>query len=293
MNLNLLKNIEGLELLGVRGLVGFRTWKTVRNGYLYSTAIAYGWEDSELYADTKPTFFNQNGFYFYGFDKLNNACSPLDYAAGIVEARGDIVEHEDGIMRAEWMKILKLFIHGEFTNDYWIKLNYNIYKVPIVLTDSIEQSLKHWVETKGKVYIERNKTLLGQSPCKTLEEADIKVETWKEQPEHGNDEIVFPVNHNFAGRASAMAEIGIPESLKLQYQESQMKQRISNKVKKHLKYRILIITLAFLASLCWWGLVEVNAGIRIATESQITGLVIGGVFTTVSFILTLVSGAFE
>jgi len=102
----------------IRGLVALRTWDYTSQGKLKSTAMSYFWKDVNI-SNKIPTDTNMNGLYTikldeeglmtrantYSFYHASNVC-------GLIELRGIIKEHSDSVLRAEWAKIICIFLNA-------------------------------------------------------------------------------------------------------------------------------------------------------------------------------------
>jgi len=97
----------------VHGMLGFRFWAlkgTHISPVLNSTGMSYQWNQPIA---TQPAPLNhENGLHAFKLDKafLNTSAWRDMPAFGLVELRGEIIEHQEGIVRAEWARILCLFI---------------------------------------------------------------------------------------------------------------------------------------------------------------------------------------
>jgi len=100
-------------LAGVEGVVAFRTWN-VTDGKLGSMATRSVWS-SQMIADRIPTASNTSGLYCVKLDPLGLMTTVSYYlgeVCGLVELRGKVLEHADGVMRAEWARIICVFIQA-------------------------------------------------------------------------------------------------------------------------------------------------------------------------------------
>lgn len=103
----------------VPGLVAFRVWKLGADYSLLSTVIGYTWKAINI-SDIIPSEGNQHGFYCVRLTALNTLAgmrgyfhSGLKQVSGFIELRGKVIEHTDGILRAEWARILCLFVTSD------------------------------------------------------------------------------------------------------------------------------------------------------------------------------------
>jgi len=108
-------DIPVLWLSGVEGMVAFRTWDVSESEdglFLRSTSMGSVWE-SQMIADKIPTAQNSSGLYCVKLDPLGlmtKASYYLDGVCGLVELRGKVLEHTDSVVRAEWARIICVFI---------------------------------------------------------------------------------------------------------------------------------------------------------------------------------------
>ena len=110
--LNLQEFLEKL-IPQVKGRIGIRSWG-INKGKLQSTSRDIIWSKIMI-ADEIPSKNNDNGLYAYSTDNFINEQNNI---IGLVELRGKILEHEDGVLRGEWARILCIFCLKE--SDYRI-----------------------------------------------------------------------------------------------------------------------------------------------------------------------------
>ena len=124
--------IPDIDFSDVEGLVAFRTWD-VRDDKLGSTAMRSVW-NSQMIADRIPTPNNNNGLYCVKLDPLGlmtRASYYLGEVCGLLELRGKVLEHTDGVVRAEWARIMCVFIQAnENTENNYQGLCYSYPTVP-------------------------------------------------------------------------------------------------------------------------------------------------------------------
>ena len=108
-------SLPDIDTSGVLGIVAYRRWDfKVGVGRLFSMGRDYSW-DEVVFADLVPTEDNTNGIYGYELSPTGLfGLGPLylkDWrATGLIEMRGRVVVHNDGVLRAEWAKILCIFL---------------------------------------------------------------------------------------------------------------------------------------------------------------------------------------
>ena len=102
-----------LNLNGVEGLLARRAWN-YGGERLLSTGVQHVWNIVNI-SDEVPTEHNGKGFHAVLMSPHNSyAISPYtrfyDTLSGIVEMRGTIIRHTDGVVRAEWARILNILV---------------------------------------------------------------------------------------------------------------------------------------------------------------------------------------
>lgn len=110
--------LPNVDMSRVSGMVAFRVWHCDAVG-LASTAMRYHWKELN-FADKVPTSHNQSGFYCIKLTGLGVLTTGADYfdtgrqdVSGFIELRGKVLEHSDGILRAEVAKLICLFVTSE------------------------------------------------------------------------------------------------------------------------------------------------------------------------------------
>jgi len=95
-------------------LVSFRQWNIQSDGYLHGIGMGSGYAWKEVnFADREPTQRNDHGLYSVRLDPqglITNAGHYFGEYCGLLELRGTIVEHDDGVLRAEWARILCIWV---------------------------------------------------------------------------------------------------------------------------------------------------------------------------------------
>jgi len=136
-NKPVLVGLPDIEFSGVRGIVAYKTWYF--DGRLRSTAVRYHWKELN-FADRVPTETNQNGFYCIKLSSLGIMTKGSDYyntygggnVSGFVELLGSVVEHTDGVLRAEIAKLICLFVTSDNSNiAYTIRCLCENYVTPV------------------------------------------------------------------------------------------------------------------------------------------------------------------
>lgn len=108
---------EGLVLppISRSDFVAFRSWDVSEGGRLHGVGVGSGYEWCEVnISDIVPTEWNQSGLHAYRVDPeclivggvgghIGSKC------CGLVALGGDVVEHADGVFRAEYARLLCLW----------------------------------------------------------------------------------------------------------------------------------------------------------------------------------------
>jgi len=111
--------IVGLpDIPRVHGMMAFRVWNYDNSG-LRSTAMNYHWREVN-FAGRVPERHNQYGFYCIKLTGLGVLTTGAQYfgtgrrsVSGFVELLGKVIEHTDGVLRAEVAKLVCLFVTSE------------------------------------------------------------------------------------------------------------------------------------------------------------------------------------
>ena len=95
-------------------VVSFREWNITSSGHLHGTGMGsgYGWKEVN-FADQVPSGRNDNGLYSVRLDPnglLTQAGSYVGDYCGLLELRGTVLEHEDGVLRSEYARILCIWV---------------------------------------------------------------------------------------------------------------------------------------------------------------------------------------
>lgn len=141
-------SLPNLDFSGVEGMIAFRTWNITRRNrvssylqgtggsglFLGSTAMSSVWS-SIMIADRIPAEGNDSGLYCIKLDPLGlitKAASYLGEVCGLLELRGKVLEHTDGVVRAEWARIICVFIQAnEKTENVYSELQQSYPTVPL------------------------------------------------------------------------------------------------------------------------------------------------------------------
>jgi len=116
----------------VSGLVAIREWSLGRGMYLRSIIQPRRYSSAVIWADETPTAGNRNGIYAWRLPIIGQGLMgfPCETVIGVVEMSGQVVVHEDGILRGECCRILMLIAHPDFA----VRLS-RIYGIPTMAAD--------------------------------------------------------------------------------------------------------------------------------------------------------------
>lgn len=160
----------------IYGILGLRSWNVNGEGkYLHSLFADHEWTGTIQQAEKPTTLPGEHGFYAY---RLSSRLSISDFYStlftsalfpgariqvhGLVELRGRVIEHIDGVIRGEWCRILCFFLPVPVPSAYsdrpvsysspgvlssadmktqiresgWLKAMLARYRVPVYLTDA-------------------------------------------------------------------------------------------------------------------------------------------------------------
>ncbi|MFH0846699.1 MAG: hypothetical protein V1894_01390 [Chloroflexota bacterium] len=144
----------------IYGIMGLRSWN-VKDGKscLQSLMVEHEWTQAVEKGEKPTTLPGQHGFYAYRLTGELNASdfrSTLTRSAlfpttriqvhGLVELRGKVIEHAQGVVRGEWCRILCFFLpvpsneppdmKRQVAESGWLKTLLAKYRVPVYLTDT-------------------------------------------------------------------------------------------------------------------------------------------------------------
>ena len=130
----------------LHGIVAIRQWKLEPGLFLNSTVQTRRYSSSFVWTDRLPEPHNRSGIYAHQL---------LDYAMvtsgfsggcviGIVELAGRVIEHTDGIHRAECCRVLQFLAHTSLAS----RLS-RIYGVPCVIADCGNEAGRKMVSWLG------------------------------------------------------------------------------------------------------------------------------------------------
>lgn len=134
----------------VFGMAAFRVWHyTLPFCKLRSAFMSYDWNIVSI-SDKVPTRDNSSGLHCIKLTALNLLTGMRNYfqlgsneVCGLVELRGVIQEHTDGVLRAEWARILCLFITSDNkkVEETYLGLYNNYPGVPIYILNPEQLAL--------------------------------------------------------------------------------------------------------------------------------------------------------
>lgn len=99
-----------------------------------------------MFADLIPTEHNAHGLYCNAVDPSGLMLSTWRYynrgdVQGIIECRGKVVQHTDGVMRVEWARILCLIVLGDGEGVYspnYVRMRDRYFPIPVYVMTSAQ-----------------------------------------------------------------------------------------------------------------------------------------------------------
>ena len=138
----------------VKGMLAYRAWSMQVKGAL-SPSIAWSdnaWAREVAFADEPPTEYNTHGLHANRLEYWT-ANRYADFVSGIIDAYGTVVEHGDGVVRAECARILCIMlVLTEQTQALLIltgafeSLQYRYPNTPIYIFSPYQRDLFLWRE---------------------------------------------------------------------------------------------------------------------------------------------------
>jgi hypothetical protein len=128
------------------GIVAIRKWKLQPGMFLDSLVWPRRYSSSFVWANEQPDPGNRNGVYacqLLDYDKITSDFSGGE-VIGIVELTGRVIEHSDGIYRAECCRVLQFLAHS-----YLAERLSKVYGVPCVIADSRDETNRMMVNWLG------------------------------------------------------------------------------------------------------------------------------------------------
>jgi hypothetical protein len=124
----------------LHGIVAVRQWRLMPDLRLAARFYEVQYASNVIWSDTVPAADNTNGIYAHVSPAFHLATSDFgpQKALGVVELSGRIIEHTNGVLRAECCRVLTFLVHTALAS----RLS-QIYGVPCVAADcNTEASLK-------------------------------------------------------------------------------------------------------------------------------------------------------
>lgn len=162
--------VDGIVLpKDVSGLVATRQWRLQPRMYIASVVHRRRYGSSVIWADKIPTAANSHGIYAWRLPVIEGLLRGYNAGTltGMVELSGQVVVHEDGILRAECCRILMLIAHPDFA----VRLS-RIYGTPVMAADcrdEVTQKVISWLYTRdAAMYLKWNADLVADMQAKRL-----------------------------------------------------------------------------------------------------------------------------
>jgi len=138
----------------LKGILAYRAWNMKIKGSLSPTIVSSNtaWDREIAFADSPPSRDNHHGLHA---TRLENWESNRyqDFVSGVVDLYGKVIEHEDGVLRAECARIACLFITVTNQNEVVLLitgvyelLKHNYPNTPIYMVSTYQKKLFLWRE---------------------------------------------------------------------------------------------------------------------------------------------------
>jgi hypothetical protein len=103
----------------VRGLIAYRAWNTHIKGRLSPCIVNndLAWKGEVNFSDNVPTKSNTHGLHATRIEVYDHN-SYGEYITGLVDCYGTVVEHADGVLRAECARVLYIMLTIREENNY-------------------------------------------------------------------------------------------------------------------------------------------------------------------------------
>jgi len=138
----------------LKGLLAYRAWKMEIKGCLSPHVISHmdSWSSEVAFADQCPTAYNSNGLYATKLELWRDN-GYADFVCGLVDLYGTVLEHSDGILRAECAKIKCIILTITTDNQQFLLLT-GVYEafhisypnIPIFIFTPYQKQLYIWRE---------------------------------------------------------------------------------------------------------------------------------------------------
>ncbi len=134
----------------IEGIIGYREWRINKGTYKLNSLFVSGgksWKLPIAISNHQPSPKNDYGLYSKILVADSNGTSIINLRSrtitGITESRGTIIEHEDGVLRADCCRILFFILNKYEFPDYAEGLSKQ-YHVPVVETSADYIVLENW-----------------------------------------------------------------------------------------------------------------------------------------------------
>jgi len=138
----------------VKGILAYRAWDMQVKGVLSPAIVCRdgAWKGEVSFADTPPTTHNGHGLHANRLEYWS-ANRYHDFITGIVDLYGTVIEHGDGVMRAECARILCIFVKLTTIDQNLILLTgvyetikYRYPNIPVYVVSEYTRELMMWRE---------------------------------------------------------------------------------------------------------------------------------------------------
>ncbi len=153
----------------VSGLVGIRQWGLHQDFYITSVVFRRRYDSPVIWADKIPTAKNRNGIYACRVPVLPSGATNHwhDTVLGVVELTGQVVIHEDGVLRGECCRALMFIAHPDLAE----RLS-RVYGIPAMASASwscVFRSIHSWIyNNDGISVLKHNADLVSDMQAKKL-----------------------------------------------------------------------------------------------------------------------------
>jgi len=138
----------------LKGILAYRAWEMKIKGSLSPTIISSSntWDKEIAFADEVPDISNHHGLHATRLENWEDN-HYNDFVSGIVDLYGKVVEHKDGVLRAECARIVCLFLTIDNQNEVVLfitgvyeLLKHNYPSTPIYMVSPYQRKLFLWRE---------------------------------------------------------------------------------------------------------------------------------------------------
>jgi len=107
-----------LNRKNIKGLIAYRAWNSQVKGSLHPCVVSTdSWNREVAFADEIPSERNAHGLHATKIEVFRQN-GYGDYISGLVDLYGRVIEHSDGVLRAECARILCIFIEVDSESNY-------------------------------------------------------------------------------------------------------------------------------------------------------------------------------